>query len=247
MIDNASVSTIHIEPSKLTVVPVITRQRDQIDRKRNYLILKRVVDVLFSFCFIALILSWLLPILAIAIKLSSKGPVFFLQRRIGFGGRSFICYKLRTMVMNSEADTKQASENDKRITRLGWFLRKSNIDEFPQFFNILKGDMSLIGPRPHMHQDCRIFSAELPGYKSRNMVKPGLTGLAQVKGYHGPTPTRSCIVMRYHWDNYYIQNIGFILDTKIFLYTFIQRLAVMLKYLIQQLDPVKTSSEVLPN
>ncbi|MDB5211997.1 MAG: sugar transferase [Sediminibacterium sp.] len=246
MIDNASISSIHIEPSKLTVV--LPRQRDQIDRKRNYFIFKRVFDILFSLCFIILVLSWLLPILAILLKLTSRGPVFFLQKRIGFAGKTFTCYKFRTMVINDEAHTRQASENDRRITKFGRFLRKSNIDEFPQFLNILKGDMSLIGPRPHMYADCRNFSAVLPGYKFRNMVRPGLTGLAQVKGYHGPTTTRSCVIMRYHWDNYYIQHAGFILDFKIMLFTVSQRLVVMSKYLLQQMSPLqKNSEEVLPN
>jgi putative colanic acid biosynthesis UDP-glucose lipid carrier transferase len=246
MIDNASISAIHIE-SKLTVVPAITRYRAPIDRKKNYLIIKRIFDVVFSFCFILFILSWLMPILAVILKLTSKGPVFFLQKRTGFGGRSFTCYKLRTMVMNGEADSKQATENDSRITAFGRFLRKSNIDEFPQFFNILKGDMSVIGPRPHMYKDCRAFSELLPDYKFRNMVRPGLTGLAQIKGYHGPTHSRNCILLRYHWDNYYIHHIGLILDTKIVMYTLVQRFAVMAKYLLQQITSTNTQEEVLPN
>jgi putative colanic acid biosynthesis UDP-glucose lipid carrier transferase len=152
------------------------------------------------------------------------------------------------MVVNEEADTLQASENDNRVTRLGWFLRKSNMDEFPQFFNILKGNMSVIGPRPHMYSDCRKFSLMLPGYKFRNMVKPGLTGLAQVKGYHGPTTTRNCILMRYHWDNYYIHHIGWLLDSKIILYTVGQRIIAIVKYLAEQFQAdKKQSSEVSPN
>jgi putative colanic acid biosynthesis UDP-glucose lipid carrier transferase len=107
--------------------------------------------------------------------------------------------------------------------------------------------MSVIGPRPHMYEDCKIFSEVLPGYKFRNMVKPGLTGLAQVKGYHGPTTTRNCILMRYHWDNYYIKNIGFMLDIKIILYTVTQRVSVMVRYLLKQLTPLKTRGEALPN
>lgn len=248
MIDNASISSSHILPSKLAVVPAITRQRELVDRKRGYFIVKQLFDVVFSLFFIVSVLSWLLPILCILIKLTSKGPVFFLQKRIGFGGRSFTCYKLRTMVINEEADTRQASDNDSRITRFGWLLRKSNLDEFPQFFNILKGDMSIIGPRPHMYTDCRNFSAVLPGYKFRNMVKPGLTGLAQIKGYHGPATTRNAILLRFHWDNYYIRNIGLALDTKIILQTVLQRVVVMTKYLWEQLQPGKKSKEeILPD
>jgi len=247
MIDNASISTAHILSLNLTIVPRISRQRDEIDRKRNYFLLKRSFDIAFSTLFIVGILSWLLPILFLLIKLSSKGPVLFLQKRVGRGGRSFTCYKLRTMFVNAEADTQQASENDNRVTRLGWLLRKSNMDEFPQFLNILKGDMSVIGPRPHMYADCKKFSSMLPGYKFRNMVKPGLTGLAQVKGYHGPTTTRNCVLMRYHWDNYYIHNIGWVLDSKIILFTIFQRIRAIAKYVLEQFQPGKHDGEVSPN
>ena len=248
MIDNSSFATSHILPSRLTVVPANIRQRQQIDGKLSYLRFKRFFDIVFSLFFIAGVLSWLIPILCVIIKLTSKGPIFFLQKRTGFGGKSFTCYKLRTMVINGEADSRQASEHDPRITGFGWFLRKSNIDEFPQFFNILKGDMSIIGPRPHMYADCRKFSAVVPEYKFRNMVKPGLTGLAQVKGYHGPATTRNCILMRYHWDNYYIRNIGFMLDAKIILYTVMQRVVVMIKFSIEQLSFAKgNKEEILPN
>jgi FkbM family methyltransferase len=139
------------------------------------------------------------------------------------------------MVINDLSDTQHATEEDNRITHLGRFLRKSNIDEFPQFFNILKGDMSVIGPRPHMHADCNRFSAVQQGYKSRNMVKPGLTGLAQVKGYHGPTTTRNCILMRYHWDTYYIHHIGWLLDGKIMLHTIAQKIHAIGKYLVSNI------------
>lgn len=232
MIHNAPIPATDILSSKLTLVPFIQRQREQIDRKRGYLFFKRAADIFFASLFIITLLSWLLPLLALLIKLSSRGPVFFLQKRVGFGGKSFTCYKLRTMVVNMEADTRQASECDNRVTAIGHFLRKTNMDEFPQFFNVLKGDMSIIGPRPHMYADCRLFATILPGYKFRNMVRPGITGLAQVKGYHGPTTTRNCILMRYHWDNYYIRNIGFWLDCRILLLTVYQRLAGMFVYVL---------------
>ncbi len=243
MIDSASISSAHLLPPTLTVVSKSVRLRGQIDRKRNYFIFKRCFDIVFSIAFIVCVLSWLVPLLAILIKLNSRGPVFFVQRRIGRGGRSFTCYKFRTMLLNNEADTLQASENDNRITSLGLFLRKSNIDEFAQFFNVLKGDMSIIGPRPHMYADCKKFSAELPGYKSRNMVKPGLTGLAQVKGYHGPATNRHAIVMRYHWDTYYISQVGWVLEWKIISYTLLQRITVIGKYLLKILQPYKRNTK----
>jgi putative colanic acid biosynthesis UDP-glucose lipid carrier transferase len=228
-------------------VPVSPRQRAQIDRNRNYFAVKRFFDLFFSLVFIASILSWLLPVLCILIKLTSKGPVLFKQKRVGRGGRSFTCYKLRTMVMNAQADTLQASENDRRITALGWFLRKTNMDEFPQFFNILKGDMSIIGPRPHMYADCKKFAAVQTGYKFRNMVKPGLTGLAQVKGYHGPTPDQHSILMRYHWDHYYINHIGWIMDCKIILFTILQRVRAVGIFFLPRISMEKDSKEILPN
>jgi putative colanic acid biosynthesis UDP-glucose lipid carrier transferase len=234
MIDHATISTAQVLTPSLKIVPMPSSECEEIKRKRNYFLAKRFFDIIFSAFFIIGVLSWLLPILCLMVKLSSKGPVFFLQRRVGRGGKSFTCFKLRTMVINDSAHTQQATDEDSRITSLGWFLRKSNIDEFPQFFNILKGDMSVVGPRPHMHADCNRFSAALPGYKSRNLVKPGLTGLAQVKGYHGPTTTRNCVLIRYHWDIYYIKHIGWILDGKILLHTIGQRVNAIAKYLLEQ-------------
>src|SRR5215831_8033011 len=180
--------------------------RRYIDSKKIYFISKRIFDILLSLISIIVVMSWLLPVVALLIKYSSKGPVIFRQKRVGRGGRSFYCYKFRTMVLNKEADTKQATENDGRITRIGKFLRKSNLDEFPQFFNVLAGNMSIVGPRPHMHADCSRFSNIIPGYKFRNLVKPGITGMAQVKGYHGRVITTECIFRRYQWDAFYIRN-----------------------------------------
>jgi putative colanic acid biosynthesis UDP-glucose lipid carrier transferase len=198
--------------------------RRYIDSKKAYFISKRILDITLSSAFILLLLSWLVPIIALLIKLDSKGPVFFKQKRVGRGGRSFFCWKFRTMVMNNEADEKQATENDQRITAIGKYLRKSNLDEFPQFLNVLMGDMSIVGPRPHMHADCSSFSAIIPGYKFRNLVKPGITGMAQVKGYHGRVVTTECIFRRYQWDAYYIRNASLFLDLRIILMTAAQRI-----------------------
>lgn len=190
-----------------------------------YHFVKRGFDLFFSLAFTLFVLSWLVPVLGLLIVLESKGPVFFAQRRLGKNGRSFRCLKFRTMIVNDEANEKQAGRNDQRITKLGRFLRHTNIDEFPQFINVLVGDMSIIGPRPHMLSDCTRFSFVIPAYKFRTQVRPGITGLAQVKGHHGPTLNYESIFLRYHWDAEYIRNAGIWLDLKIIFLTFIHGLS----------------------
>ena len=184
-------------------------------QKTSYFIAKRAFDILLSSLVVVFILSWLTPLLAILIKIDSRGPVFFLQKRVGYLGKIFYCYKFRSMTLNKEADFKQATEHDYRITRLGKILRKSNLDELPQFINVLLGDMSIVGPRPHMLYDCLCFSYHIEGYKTRNIVRPGITGLAQIKGYRGVIQTRNCMTNRFVWDLLYIKNASFYLDLQI--------------------------------
>ncbi len=205
-------------PYVLRKVPALEQEiplRAYIDDKKTYFLFKRIFDIMVSFIFIVSVLSWLLPILALLIKLDSRGPVLFLQKRTGRGGKAFTCYKLRTMIVNGEADLWPALENDSRITRVGRVLRKYNLDELPQFFNSLLGSMSIVGPRPHMIVDCNRFSFEVPGYKFRNLVKPGISGLAQVKGFHGPAVDTRDISLRYGWDAFYVRNAAFLLDIRI--------------------------------
>ncbi len=199
--------------------------RQFIDQRKTFFAFKRATDVLISALVLVFILSWMVPLCALLIKLDSRGPVFFIQRRVGRGGRSFRCLKFRTMVVNTDANRKQAAEDDSRITRIGGFLRKSNLDEFPQFLNVLIGDMSIVGPRPHMHVDCNKFSRLVPEYKFRNMVRPGITGLAQVKGYRGPTKDFESIFHRYQFDAFYIRNANFWLDIRIVRQTAVQTLS----------------------
>ena len=182
---------------------------------KRYFFFKRVFDVLFSVVVIAGVLSWLSPLIALLIRLDSKGPVFFLQKRIGKGGAVFTCYKFRTMIVNEQSDECPASVNDHRITGIGRWLRISKLDELPQFLNVLAGSMSIVGPRPYMVADCRRFSALVPAYSFRNLVKPGITGLAQVKGLHGPVADAHEAGRRYHWDALYVRNISFTLDFRI--------------------------------
>jgi len=196
-----------------------------------YLFLKRSFDIIFSSLFIALVLSWLIPLASLVIIFDSRGPVFFVQRRTGKNGRSFLCLKFRTMVVNEMADEKQAEDNDDRITRVGRLLRRTNIDELPQFINVLLGNMSIIGPRPHMLSDCTRFSFVIPAYKFRAQMRPGITGLAQVKGYHGPTADYESIFVRYHWDAEYIRNANFLLDLRILGLTVMQMIGSII-YLV---------------
>ncbi len=191
---------------------------------RRYLFVKRGFDIIVSLMVILFVLSWLLPLLAVLIKLNSRGPVFFIQKRVGYSGRMFSCLKLRTMVVNEHADTRQAHTDDPRITSIGKFLRLSCIDEFPQFFNVLIGDMSIIGPRPHMLKDCEEFSKYIPQYGSRHAVRPGITGMAQVEGFRGKTSNFFDIVHRYQWDIFYLRNAGLLLDIRIMFRTISQTL-----------------------
>jgi putative colanic acid biosynthesis UDP-glucose lipid carrier transferase len=199
-------------------------------------------------CVLVFIFSWLFPILYILIKLDSKGPVFFVQTRVGFLGRSFPCLKFRTMRVNAEANTKQATDDDPRITRMGRFLRHSNLDELPQFLNVLAGHMSIVGPRPHMYKDCANFSRVLDSYKFRSVMKPGITGLAQVKGYRGPTQTFDKVFRRFQWDAFYIRNASFWLDLRIVHYTAMQTFSYIISkvIVIEEDTPVVSADWIEP-
>ncbi len=183
--------------------------------KNLYLIGKRIFDIFISLMVITFVLSWLIPVLAVLIKLDSSGPIFFIQKRVGFLGRTFRCLKLRTMVVNEESDVLQARDNDPRITRLGHFMRMTSLDELPQFFNVLVGDMSIVGPRPFMKTDDEAFNQAVSNYEIRYFARPGITGMAQVKGYRGPAVSFHSIFHRYQWDAFYIRNACPSLDFKI--------------------------------
>ena len=181
----------------------------------NYLVYKRIMDIVTSVIVMLTIFPWLMPILIVLIRLDSKGPVFFKQKRVGFLGKTFWCYKFRTMYVNDYADTKRASCHDPRVTRIGWFLRNTCLDEVPQFFNVLLGHMSIVGPRPHMLKDTNEFSNLIDNYSFRHLVRPGITGLSQVRGYRGPATTFESILRRYQWDSYYVRNLDYMLDFRI--------------------------------
>ncbi|UBM58085.1 undecaprenyl-phosphate glucose phosphotransferase [Marinilongibacter aquaticus] len=186
--------------------------------------LKRAFDVVFSLLVCVLLFSWLFPIIALLIKLDSKGPVFFVQDRWGENGKKFRCMKFRSMRTDAK-DVKQdgkfnqATKSDPRITKLGAFLRKSSIDELPQFFNVLKGDMSVVGPRPHAHEHNLQAKEEVDKYMIRHWVKPGITGWAQVNGYRGETKTTLMMQKRVNLDIWYLENWSFLLDIQIIIMT----------------------------
>jgi putative colanic acid biosysnthesis UDP-glucose lipid carrier transferase len=204
-------------------VPELGKTRITLDERKNR-IYKRIFDILFSSLVIILILSWLVPIIGVLIKIDSAGPVFFLQKRAGRDNKPFSCLKFRTMLLNPEADIKQATRGDSRITMIGKFLRKSSLDEIPQFFNVFMGTMSVIGPRPHPFKLNEQFLPRIERLMSRHYVKPGITGLAQCMGYRGETRSLSDMRNRIKLDRFYIENWSFYLDLKIMIQTIVSLL-----------------------
>jgi len=186
--------------------------------------IKRAIDILFSIVVIATILSWLIPLMAILIKAGSAGPVFFLQKRHKQNGAIFTCIKFRSMVVNPLADILPAAVNDKRVTPLGRFLRKTFIDELPQFFNVLWGDMSIIGPRPHMLSESLRFEEQVRHYSYREKIKPGITGLSQVMGLEGAADNIYKMKARVDMDIFYLRHWSLKLDA-IILYHTIRKIA----------------------
>lgn len=180
---------------------------------------KRTMDVLISVFVLTFVFSWLYPLLWVLIKVDSKGPVFFKQLRHGKDNVPFYCYKFRTMVVNEEADIKQATKNDPRVTKIGAFLRKTSLDELPQILNVIRGEMSIVGPRPHPLILNERFSKEINNLMCRHIVKPGITGLAQAKGYRGETSTFTQMNSRCRLDLFYVRNWSFWLDAKIIFWT----------------------------
>ena len=200
-------------------LPMMHFRHEPLESTLNRL-LKRVFDVVFSVLVIILILSWLTPILAILIKLSSKGPVFFIQKRTGQNNKSFNMIKFRTMTVNFEADEKQAVENDARVTAIGRFLRRTSMDELPQFFNSFIGNMSVVGPRPHMLKHTEDYSQIIDQFMTRHYIKSGITGLAQAKGERGETKNVEDMRQRVNYDVWYLENWSLWLDIKICAWTF---------------------------
>ncbi len=202
-------------------LPVLRPKQLPFEKLETHLV-KRTFDILFSVFICVTILWWLFPIVFLLVKIDSKGPLFFKQKRDGINGKQFYCYKIRSMKTNLDADKKQATKNDDRITKIGAFLRKTSLDELPQFFNVLKGDMSIVGPRPHINIQTEKYIKEIDNYLIRNSVKPGITGLAQISGYRGEVIKKADIKNRVKFDIFYIENWSFFLDLKIIFQTLIK-------------------------
>lgn len=199
-------------------LPIVTIREEPLENVFNRL-LKRGFDVAFSLGVILLLFPFIFPVIIAMIKLSSPGPIFFKQLRTGRGNSRFYCYKFRTMKVNTDSDKKQATANDTRVTKIGRILRKTNLDELPQFFNVLFGQMSIVGPRPHMIKHNEDYAKIIGPYNVRHFVKPGITGWAQVNGFRGVTDTRKKIRKRVQYDVWYIENWSFILDIQIIFMT----------------------------
>jgi putative colanic acid biosynthesis UDP-glucose lipid carrier transferase len=216
--DNKEIYSKKLQYEYYNYIPVLSLRVIPLQEPVSQFV-KRFFDILFSLFVIVFVLSWLTPILAICIKLESKGPVFFKQSRNGFNYQEFDCYKFRSMTPNKDAHLHQATKGDERITKVGVFIRKTSMDELPQFFNVLFGDMSVVGPRPHMVSHTNMYAQRIDKFMVRHFVKPGITGLAQVSGFRGEVEKDDDIVSRVKYDIFYIENWSLLLDVKIILQT----------------------------
>jgi len=217
--DNKGLFAKNLRINYYDITPVLSLREIPLDNPINN-ILKRVFDILFASFIICFILSWLIPILGLIIVLESNGPIFFHQNRPGIREKGFLCYKFRSMTINNTTEVS-ATRNDTRVTRVGKFIRRTSIDELPQFFNVLFGSMSVVGPRPHLWRQNEMYGTKVSKYMVRHYVKPGITGLAQVRGYRGEIETRDDIVHRTKYDIFYIENWSLLLDFNIIAHTII--------------------------
>jgi putative colanic acid biosynthesis UDP-glucose lipid carrier transferase len=216
--DNKDIYSKRLEFTYYGYLPILSLRKIPMDEPFNKFI-KRSFDVVLSLLIIVGLLSWLTPILGLIIKLESKGPVFFKQKRNGLDYKEFFCYKFRSMRPNPEAHIHQVRKNDERITRVGRIIRKTSIDELPQFINVLKGEMSVVGPRPHMVSHTHMYAERIDKFMVRHFIKPGITGLAQVSGYRGEVESDSDIINRVKYDIFYLENWPLFLDLRIIFQT----------------------------
>jgi len=209
---------LHLKPERFGDMSLYTNLREPLTYMSNKIV-KRLFDIVFSLIACILLLPFI-PIIGLIILCQSRGPIFFKQERTGLNGKTFLCYKFRSMHVNSDANTKQATKDDPRKFAFGEFMRKTNIDELPQFFNVLVGDMSVVGPRPHMVYHTEHYRKLIDKYMVRHFSRPGITGWAQVTGFRGETKELWQMEERIRRDIWYIENWSFWLDLKIILMTF---------------------------
>ena len=212
--DNKEIYSKKLDFTYYGYLPILSLRSIPIDEPIN-LFIKRSFDIFFSLLVIIGILSWLTPLIGFLIKIESKGPVFFKQKRNGLDYKEFYCYKFRSMKPNPEAHLHQIRKGDPRVTRIGKFIRKTSIDELPQFINVLKGDMSVVGPRPHMVSHTHMYAEKIDKFMVRHFIKPGITGLAQVSGFRGEVEDDDFIKNRVKYDIYYLENWSIIMDIRI--------------------------------
>jgi len=217
--DNKSTLYRNLALEYYGIIPLIVLRKIPLEIDINNK-LKRTFDIVFSLAVIVFLLSWLTPLLGILIKLESSGPIFFKQNRPGLKEKDFLCYKFRSMMINKTTE-QEATRNDPRVTKIGKFIRKTSIDELPQFFNVLLGDMSVVGPRPHLWSQNKVYGTKVKKYMIRHHVKPGVTGLAQVRGFRGEIETDDDMVNRIKYDVFYIENWSLFMDIKIISLTII--------------------------
>jgi Undecaprenyl-phosphate glucose phosphotransferase len=218
LLDYESILNKQGEISAQFNIPILTLRREPLEEERNKII-KRTFDIFFSALALILIMSWLTPLLMLLIWLESKGNPIFVQLRSGKNNQAFKCYKFRSMRVNNGDAAKQATKDDNRITKIGAFMRRTNIDEFPQFWNVLIGDMSIVGPRPHMLAHTKYYKTLLDDFMVRHFMKPGITGWAQVNGCRGETRTVEAMEARVKYDIEYMEKWSFFLDMKIIFLT----------------------------
>lgn len=212
--DNKEIYTKKLDFTYYGFLPILSLRKIPMEEPFNKFI-KRVFDIVLSLLIIIGLLSWLTPILGLLIKLESKGPVFFKQKRNGLDYKEFYCYKFRSMTPNPLAHLYQATKQDERVTKVGRIIRKTSMDELPQFINVLKGEMSVVGPRPHMVSHTQMYAERIDKFMVRHFIKPGITGLAQVSGYRGEVESDTDIIKRVRFDIFYLENWSLLLDLKI--------------------------------
>ena len=212
--DNKEIYSKKLDFTYYGVLPILSMRKIPMDEPFNKF-LKRSFDIMLSLFVIVGLLSWLTPILGLLIKLESKGPVFFKQKRNGLDYKEFYCYKFRSMIPNPMAHLEQIRKGDERVTRVGKIIRKTSIDELPQFINVLKGEMSVVGPRPHMVSHTHMYAERIDKFMVRHFIKPGITGLAQVSGFRGEVEDDNHIINRVKYDIFYLENWSLFLDIKI--------------------------------